>query len=141
MGKKKRKGLCAYCGTLSEALTVDHVIPQCIFPEPGPSDLPKVYACETCNGTKKSLDDSYLRDLLVIDHRVADHPIAHAKFGSKFLSAARQGKSPVARAALKAQLVPFTTQSGIIVGVAREVLLPKERVGKVLATIVRGLSR
>jgi len=64
--RKSPKGLCVYCG-VNPATTRDHVIPECLFVPPLPSNMVTVPACADCNTTKKSQDDPYLRDMLVYD--------------------------------------------------------------------------
>ena len=48
-------------------VTKDHVIPQCLFSRPYPSNLITVPACDACNNVEKSADDTYLRDYIVVD--------------------------------------------------------------------------
>ncbi len=58
-GKKKKKGLCIYCGKIKE-ITKDHVPPKGFFPEPRPSDLITVPSCVECNKDKEK-DEDYFR--------------------------------------------------------------------------------
>lgn len=55
-------GLCYLCG--AEATTRDHVPPKTLFPEPRPSNLITVPACEQCNKAY-SRDEEYFRNNLV----------------------------------------------------------------------------
>jgi hypothetical protein len=141
MGKKRRTkpGHCAYCGKYDPALTEDHVIPQNLFVSlfgKAPKDIPIAYACRTCNGDKKSLDDSYLRDLLVLDSRSAQHPLAQRLFQEKFRPAVRRGQSGLAHDARRLPATAVVTSTGGLI----EVRLPQARVERVLSTIARGLS-
>ena len=52
---------CVFCGAL--ATTRDHVPPQGVFPDPRPTDLITVPACDICNNSTK-LDDEYFRWLV-----------------------------------------------------------------------------
>jgi hypothetical protein len=61
---KRDRSLCIYCGA-SEDLTVDHVPPKNLFPEPRPSDLITVPACGTCNQSYAQ-DDEYFRLAMTI---------------------------------------------------------------------------
>src|SRR5437764_13225133 len=73
----REEGQCAYCGQ-HDMLTVDHVIPRCLFDgvrSGVPGDVPKVGACLQCNNLKGA-DDMFLRDVLVRDLRLTEHPIA-----------------------------------------------------------------
>jgi len=58
MAKRKSKGICVFCG--DSATTRDHVPPLGVFPDPKPTDLITVPACEACNSDSK-LDDEYFR--------------------------------------------------------------------------------
>lgn len=82
----REAGQCAYCGQ-HDILTVDHVIPRCLFDGVTggvPSDVPKVGACRRCNNAK-STDDTFLRDVLVRDLRLAEHPL-HKASGKVLMS-------------------------------------------------------
>ena len=61
MGEVKDKSLCIFCG--KPATTRDHIPPKGIFPDPMPSDLITVPACESCNSNTK-LDDEYFQWLI-----------------------------------------------------------------------------
>jgi hypothetical protein len=64
--RKVVSGPCAYCDQEGR-LTRDHVLPQCLFQERIPLDIPVVYTCRQCNNNEKSQDDTYLRDMLARD--------------------------------------------------------------------------
>jgi hypothetical protein len=129
------EGQCAYCGQHNK-LTVDHVIPRCLFDGVAggvPDDVPRVDACRQCNNAK-STDDTFLRDVLVRDLRVAEHPIAkNIRHGTHARSIAR-GKSQYPRAASRLRFA--LTGSGLW---AAEPILPKERLHGIFARLVRGL--
>jgi hypothetical protein len=55
MRNEFRNKLCAYCGK-AEATTDDHVIARTFFLENRRANLPKVPACEKCNGEKAKLE-------------------------------------------------------------------------------------
>lgn len=126
---------CAYCDQHNK-LTVDHVIPRCLFNGVTggvPGDVPRVGACRQCNNTK-STDDTFLRDVLVRDFRVAEHPIAkNIRHGTHARSIAK-GRSQYPRAASHLRFA--LTGSGIW---APEPILPKERLHDIFARLVRGL--
>src|SRR5258708_21198745 len=128
MGKRQRvrtSGQCAYCGR-HDMLTVDHVIPRCLFDgvtDGVPDAVPKVGACRQCNNAK-STDDTFLRDVLVRDLRLVEHPVAQTiRHGAHARSISR-GKSQYPRAASRLRFVPSPTRSGLL---AAEPMLPKER--------------
>jgi hypothetical protein len=76
MARKRRKQpkICAYCGgEPTTDWTDDEPVPKCLFARPR-DNLVSVPACSKCNSNEKSLDDSYLRDMLAIDAALALHP-------------------------------------------------------------------
>jgi hypothetical protein len=99
-----------------------------------------VPACSTCNHRKKSLDDTYLRDMLVTDIHVADQPIVQELLEGKVRRAIDAGQSPIAHAAKsKGRLSPMHTKGGIYLGHYPSVPLDGPRVVRILSNIVRGL--
>jgi HNH endonuclease len=136
---KQHLGTCAYCG-IDARLTEDHVIPQCLFGGKVPADVPTVGACKTCNGIKKSTDDTFQRDMLVCDIDTYQHPVARAIFESQFSRAVSRNQSPLARY-VRTQIKPveLVTPSGLFVGIAFGSPLPQGQATRVLRTIVRGL--
>lgn len=135
--RSRGEGQCTYCGQ-HNLLTVDHVIPRCLFDSVTggvPGNVPKVGACSQCNNVK-STDDTFLRDVLVRDLRLAEHPIAQTiRHGAHARSIARE-KSQYPRAASRLRFVPSPTGSGLWVA---EPILPKERLHGIFARLVRGL--
>jgi len=136
-GKRKVK-TCVYCGQLKE-VTKDHVIPKCLFIKPYPPNLISVPACDDCNNSK-SLNDDYLRDILVTDNWVSKHPIAQQIFQQKMLSSQRQGSSVIARETIKnSKLEPFYTSGGIYLGHFHATPIDDKRFEHIFETMVRGL--
>jgi hypothetical protein len=141
MAKKKKVGTCAYCGTHA-FLTLDHVVPQCLFIPPLSGDIPKVWACAQCNNVRKSSDDSYLRDLLVADFDTQNHTVAQQLF-AKFVRSIKRHQSQFAKDAnaKPGKVIQAYTPGGIYLGLAYAVDLPDEHVIPMLIHIVRGLYR
>jgi hypothetical protein len=48
---KKTVDVCVYCGQQAE-LTREHVVPQCLFPKPLPSNMVTVGTCTTHKSLK-----------------------------------------------------------------------------------------
>ena len=71
MSKKYKGKLCAYCG-LNESSGPDHVIARQFFPKGQRPDIPKVPACDICNGRKSDLE-TYFTALLPFG---SNHPSA-----------------------------------------------------------------
>src|SRR5260370_22836904 len=110
MSKPQRlraEGQCAYCGQ-HDILTVDHIIPRCLFDgvmSGVPGDVPKAGTCIQCNNTK-SADDAFLRDVLVRDVRLAEHLIAQSIRHSAHARSISKGKSQYPPAASRLRVVP-----------------------------------
>src|SRR5690242_11458392 len=114
---KSKQGVCVYCGQ-GALLTEDHVISQCLFPNSIPSDAPKVWACEPCNGIVKSRLGQYFRDLLVTDMHSSQSPVAQELF-AKFSRSVVRNQSKMARDILQnAQLIELQTPGGLYAGEA-----------------------
>ena len=140
MSKPQRlrtEGQCAYCGQ-QDLLTVDHVIPRCLFEGVTggvPSDVPRVGACRQCNSAK-SKDDTFLRDVLVRDVRVVAQPNAQTIRHGPHERSLTRGMSQYPRAASNLRFGPSPTGSGLWVA---EPILPKERLHSIFVRLVRGL--
>lgn len=135
-----------YCG-VGGRLTKDHVIPRSLYERKKlPADLPTVWACERCNGNAKSLDDAWLRDLLVLDMSSHSHPIAKHIFNDSFKRASQNRtrvQSPIARQIRHGEgnIVSLFSPSGIYIGKGYGLDVPMDRLVRTLSTIVRGLYR
>lgn len=130
--------MCVYCCQEVE-LTEDHVIPQCLFPNGIPTDAPKVWACELCNGVVKSRLDQYFRDLLVTDMHSSQSPVAQELF-PKFGRSVVRNQSKMARDILKkAQFVELRTPGGIYCGHGYTTQEATEKTREIMAMYVRGL--
>jgi hypothetical protein len=141
-GEKEKLPLtCVYCrqaGTLDNPIEDEHVIPKTLFRGPLPQDIVVVPACRNCN-REKSKDDSYLRDMLILDDQVSKHPDQQWHV-EKIYRAAQRKQSRVAwLAATKAQLKPFITPGGIYLGDLWEIPLDEDRMTKIFSWIIRGL--
>jgi hypothetical protein len=138
MSRRKKYGYCAYCGDY-DILTRDHVIPQCLFVGGTPGDVPRVYACSTCNGDEKSSNDTYLRDLLVMDMDSSEHPVVKQLF-DKFVRAIKRNQSKAARDAMQStRPIPLMTPSGLYAGWAWAFESEDKRNEAIMSMIVRGL--
>ena len=147
--RKKVYGPCAYCNVdhgPDWPLTLDHVIPECLFPRgKAPADTPIVYACRTCNNTKKNQDDTFLQQLLVMDDEASGHPIAQEIFEgpvTRAIKAKGRVQSPLAQMVWRNQgrKISFISPGGIYLGEGFSPDIPPERIERIFSTIVRGLS-
>lgn len=113
-------------------MTVEHVVPRCLFKPPYEGKLIEVFACRDCNNNAKSRDDSFLRDIVACDPAVeAGIDIDYLR--AKFYRSAKKGHSEL-----------FKTKDAGDAGV--ELLLPLmspqsliPRLRQALKWIVRGL--
>src|SRR5262245_17888600 len=122
----KKVGICAYCGTLA-LLTLDYVVPRCLFIPPLPGDLPKVRACTWCKGVQKSSENSYLRDMLISDCATQHHPVAqHLAVTCARSIKRRQSRFAREANAKPGKVVEAYTPGGLYVGPAYAVDLPDE---------------
>ena len=121
-------------------LTIDHVIPTCLFIPPLPRNMITVKACYNCNTKKKSEDDSLLRDFLCIDAWGNNHPMARQLFEGKVMRSIGYHKSELGSLlAAKGRLKPFYTPHGVYLGQAVQCEIPEKRIEQIISTIVRGL--
>jgi 5-methylcytosine-specific restriction endonuclease McrA len=74
-----KRGICTYCGKTG-AVTSDHPIPRSLFAKPRPV-LITVPSCQDCNNGF-SLNDEYLRLVLVSRHDTFKHPDAQSVWGA-----------------------------------------------------------
>jgi hypothetical protein len=133
------KPTCVYCG-IRPGITRDHVIPKCLFGGNTPAFMVVVPACKVCNETKKSKDDTYLRDMLVVDIHVSSQPIVQELLQGKLARAARAGQSPIAHTVRsKGRMEPLYTRSGIYLGTYPTIPIDGKRVIRIFSNIVRGL--
>lgn len=140
MGRKKKQyGECAYCGR-KDLLTRDEVIPRCLFSKPLPSNLIRVLACAKCNNEEKSIDDEFLRDLLLSDVNSMKNETASSLFDNKVLSSIKKNKSAFARqTAQTAKLIPAYSEGGIYLGDVYQIRVEGERVHRIFSRIATGL--
>jgi hypothetical protein len=135
-----RQGTCVYCGNIGE-VTLDHVIPQCLFPGHIPKDAPIVDACQKCNGEMKSAFDEYLRDMLVNDMSSSRNPIAK-RLLAKYARASARNRSLLDRDLHRDyDTIGLIKPSGIIGSFADISWIVNERVRIIMQMMIRGLFR
>jgi hypothetical protein len=138
MSKLPRMGNCAYCGDYG-VLTRDHVIPRNLFSKPLPGDIPIVYACEKCNLFLKSVYDTDLRDLLLIDKDSSQSSRAQLLY-PKFERAVTGNRSKMARTMQEDSYpVRLNLQPGVIAYIGNTSPEANRQMPKILEMIVRGL--
>ncbi len=136
--RRKVFSACPYCGK-SGKMSREHVIPQGLFSNGLPGDLPKIPVCELCNN-KKSRYDNYLRDFLLLDMHSCDQPEARELF-PRLERAIPRKQSELAFHAMQSRLVSLYTPSKVFAGFAYATDLPKEPITTALEYVTRGLYR
>jgi hypothetical protein len=99
---------CVYCGT-DKNLTVDHVPPQLLLPQPYPQNLITVPACFPCNQSFQK-DDGYLRTMLCLDVRASKNSAAQSNLPAVLRSLRR------ANAKAFAEYLRRQAESSVILG-------------------------
>src|SRR5260370_20525956 len=136
--KRKVYGNCPYCGEYHK-LTLDHVIPKSLFTKPLPGDIPKIYACATCNNLLKSTYDTDLRDLLLVDIDSSQSRQAQLRY-PRFESVVSRNQSKMARAMREnSYLVELKLEPGVIAFLGYTSPEANEQMPKIMMMIVRGL--
>jgi len=128
--------VCIYCG-VTQADTLDHIPPKCLFAEPRPSNLYTVPSCAACNASF-ARDDEYFRTAMALRWDVSSHPAAGAIVGKALRSTERSGgfRNLFTRTLEDA---PIITHSGLYVQEGGRFEADMERINRVLVRIVRGL--
>ena len=129
------QGTCAYCGHHSDALDMEHVFPNCLYPKSKHRSRVQrltVPACKPCNKSFQD-DEVHFRSVLLLAGR--PNPSVYENWETVVRSFKK--RDGLRRAAdLREQLVPVQTDSG-----PRHMIYPgrDQRVMRVIRKIVRGL--
>ena len=127
---------CVYCGT-DKSLTVDHVPPKSLLPQPYPVNLITVPACFPCNQSFQR-DDEYLRTMLCIDVRASKNTAARSNLAAVLRSLQRaNAKAFVAYLTKQAESSVILGQDGSPMGQVFE--LDKARANKTGERFIRAL--
>lgn len=131
---KKRRQKCYLCNK-NFADTRDHVPPECLFPDPKPSNLITLPCCSPCNRSY-SKDEEYFRDnFSMISKR---SPAVKQLWGKTRRSYLRR---PLKLRDIKSRLVDLNlkTEGGIHLGRATGLKFDESRTNRVIEKIVKGL--
>lgn len=131
------RGFCAFCGNV--ATERDHVPPKCLFPSPRPSNLITVPTCRGCHhGT--SMDDEYLRAILVMREDVAGHPGIEAIRGPVNRGLMRHGRGGLRRELIESiGTVDVMSDAGLWLARKPTITVSKSRTAASVERTVRGL--
>ena len=136
--ESEKTGTCIYCGEFG-VVTDDHTPPKNLFPEPRPSNLITVPACDECH-KPWSTEDDYFRLKVGSSHDAKDHPSAKANIPKILRSLER----PQARGFAQSHLHDFVqvnimTDNGIFVEQRTAYDVDMNRIVAVVKRTVRGL--
>jgi hypothetical protein len=127
--------LCVICG-IRPKTGRDHIPPKSIFPQPRPSDLITVPACDRCNNRLSGLDEQFKVFIGI--------QAGHGSTGEK-LFRDQTSRTILHNRRLKIDLastlreVEILTPEGIVLGNASAVLLKSKSYDTVIERIIRGL--
>ena len=141
MSKKQKSDCeksCIYCGS-KENMTVDHIPPKNLFPEPRPADMLTVPCCKKCNESF-SKDDEYFRTALVSHASVCSDPNVQIVNEKLFRSVRRPEAAGLARAIYNSlRVVEIKSPGGICLGISPVMVVSSDRINRVINRIARGL--
>jgi hypothetical protein len=120
-------------------MTVDHIPPKALFPEPRPSNMMTVPCCRACNDSF-SQDDEYFRLILVSCYSVFEDPAVQA-VNEKLLRSIRRAKAPGLASFVNQSLleVDVLSKGGIYLGYAPAIKVDAKRFQRTLDRITQGL--
>src|SRR5260370_30531545 len=138
MPRRKKKGICVYCGAEGN-VTDDHVPPENLFPKKLRSQLIKGPACDTCNGGA-SKDDEYFRLAIQTRLDVDEHPSID-EITSKVHRSLEYPEAPGLRKLFLKSVVQCDvySQGGIYLGTAPGFHANLLRMNLVATMVVKGL--
>lgn len=137
-GKSNSEKTCIYCRS-GEDMTVDHIPPKALFPEPRPSNMVTVPCCKKCNESF-SKDDEYFRNVLVSHAFVSSDPNVQAVNEKLLRSMIRPEGAAMARAIRESlHVVDVTSRGGIYLGRSPAMAVTADRINCVTDRIARGL--
>jgi hypothetical protein len=125
--------ICCFCG--NPALTMDHIPPNCIFPDPKPQNLITVPACARCN-QESSLDDEYFRFIVATAN--SERPPAKL-ITQRIIKRAREKPTLLQSLMRKTIKVDVYSEGGIFLEQRPAFIYDRVRVQKTVDKIVRGL--
>jgi hypothetical protein len=129
---------CIYCGN-TENMTVDHIPPKALFPEPRPLNMMTVPCCRVCNESF-SKDDEYFRLILVSCQSVSEDPAVQV-VNEKLLRSIRKIEAPGLATLVNQSLhvVDVFSEGGIYLGYAPALKVDAIRFHRTLDRIAQGL--
>ncbi len=138
MAKRRRSGVCVYCGQVGP-LTRDHVPPEAFFASsPRPTDLITVPACSLCNSTA-SKDDEYARLVLAMRQDVGGHPQIKSGVLDAAMRSLQRGAGLRRTFLQSMRTFKLRSPAGLHIGQAPGYVPDLERVSRVFNRVVRGL--
>jgi len=139
-GNEKRENdkACIYCQSRKD-MTMDHIPPKALFPEPRPSNMITVPCCKQCNESF-SKDDEYFRTIMVSSATVYDDPNVQAVNTKLLRSMARPEASKMATAIRKSlHVVNIKSPGGIYLGESPALKVNAKKFNRITQKIALGL--
>jgi hypothetical protein len=134
MGTETKIEVCVFCGEVAE--TRDHVPPQGVFPDPKPTDLISVPACNDCNCDTK-LDDEYFRWLVATGSAESEDALRLIK--ERILPKFRRRPALLIQIMQGATRIDVKSEGGIYLGRKPAFYFERARIQTVISKTVRGL--
>lgn len=127
---------CVYC-VENPGTTVDHVIPDQLFPQPKPPDLLTVPCCEQCQKSFKQDEDLFRAWILFGDAGVTEY--GKQLWAQKAKRALEKDRGLRAAVARSFRHVDMQTPAGIYLGKKLATLMEVRRTENFLKKVVQGL--
>jgi len=136
--KNNSEKSCIYCGS-GEDMTVDHIPPKALFPEPRPSNMLTVPCCYKCNESF-SKDDEYFRTVLVSHASVYPDSNVQA-VNEKLLRSMSRPEAAAMTSSIRKSLnvVDVISRGGIYLGRSPAMKITANRINRVADRIARGI--
>jgi len=131
---KRQSNICYMCG--KPATTGDHIPPKAIYPDPKPTNLITVPACEQCN-RDSSHDDEYFR--MVVATANSQRPPARKLINQRIIKRARKRPALLQSLLRQARKVDLYSEGGIFLKQCPAFRYDRARMQRTVDKIVRGL--
>jgi hypothetical protein len=133
---KKHPEKCVYCGH-DPGITDDHVPPKSFFPQPRPSNLITVPACNKCNSSVGMDEDYFLATFMFSEVGITD--AGKILWKQRLHRMFRRNLGLRRRIAKGLSYRPVVTPTGIYLGRRMALQFDEGRFDRVVQKIVRGL--
>jgi hypothetical protein len=136
LSPKRNPKICVYCAK-NPGLTDDHVPPKSFFPQPRPSNLITVPACNKCNSGAGKDEDYFLATFMFSEAGITD--AGKTLWKQRLDRMFRKNLGLRRRLAKGFSYRPVVTATGIYLGHRMGLQFDERRFERVIQKIVRGL--